>query len=431
MNTDDLRDQYDAFPYPARDPRDEAKRLIVGSPSHLDELNHYVFGGHLARRLAPRRRDDGGEATAPAGPFRVLVAGGGTGDATVMLAQHCANAGIDADILYLDLSEAARAVAEARIQARGLTNVRFRQGSLLDATTLGRFDYIDCCGVLHHLPDPDAGLRALAAALAPGGGIGLMVYGCYGRTGVYPLQDALRRLTAPTPRDGHPAGPHDAGGRVDIARRLVAALPATNWLVRNPFLGDHRRSDADLHDLLLNLRDRAYTVPELYALVDGAGLTVAGWIEPMRYDPATFIADPRLRKRLALLSEPDRAAVAEAVSGAAAKHIAYLVRPEDRAAAPVPNATAIPVLKGADGAAVANAVSAQGWLPVDLAGLSLTLALPRLAVPLLRHIDGRTNLAALHNAVAPDLPWDRFKAQFDAFYATLNGLNMLLLRWPD
>jgi hypothetical protein len=88
--TDRLRAQYEAYPYPARDPRDEAKRLITGSPSHLDELNHYLFGGRLdfARR------------------FRVLVAGGGTGDGTIMLAQHCADAGVPAEITYLDLSDA-------------------------------------------------------------------------------------------------------------------------------------------------------------------------------------------------------------------------------------------------------------------------------------------------------------------------------------
>ena len=35
-----LAAQYEAYPYPARDPRDEAKRLVVGSPSHLREIDH-------------------------------------------------------------------------------------------------------------------------------------------------------------------------------------------------------------------------------------------------------------------------------------------------------------------------------------------------------------------------------------------------------
>jgi hypothetical protein len=65
-----LAAQYEAFPYPQRDPRDEAKRLIIGSPGHLREIDYWVFGAH---RPASR-------------PLNALIAGGGTGDATIMLA---------------------------------------------------------------------------------------------------------------------------------------------------------------------------------------------------------------------------------------------------------------------------------------------------------------------------------------------------------
>ena len=138
-----LAAQYDAYPYPQRDPRDEAKRLIIGSPSHLREVDHWIFG---ARRLAAQ-------------PLRALVAGGGSGDATVMLAQQMTQAGRAGDVTWLDRSAAARRVAEARVAARKLGNVIFQEGSLLDlpGSGLGPFDYIDCCGVLHHLPDPLAG----------------------------------------------------------------------------------------------------------------------------------------------------------------------------------------------------------------------------------------------------------------------------------
>ena len=40
--TDDLvRLQYEDYPYPPRDPADEQKRLITGSPSQICEINHY------------------------------------------------------------------------------------------------------------------------------------------------------------------------------------------------------------------------------------------------------------------------------------------------------------------------------------------------------------------------------------------------------
>ena len=86
-----LRAHYEALPYPARDPADEATRLIAGSPSHLDEINHYVFAGRL---------DLGA-------PFRALIAGGGTGDGAIMLAQQLADGGDGGRVLYTDLSRAA------------------------------------------------------------------------------------------------------------------------------------------------------------------------------------------------------------------------------------------------------------------------------------------------------------------------------------
>lgn len=410
MSIDDLRAQYEAFPYPARDPADERKRLVTGSPSHLDELNHFVFGGRLNF----------------AEPLEVLVAGGGTGDGTIMIAQQMADAGNPGGVTYLDLSDASRSIAEARARARGLSNVRFLRGSLLDLGGLGTFDYIDCCGVLHHLDSPPAGLRSLAAALKPGGGIGVMVYAPLGRTGVYPLQAALRAMTGGmTPTE-----------KVALARRLIGQLPATNWLKRNPFVTDHQASDANLYDLLLHSCDRPYTVPELAALAEGAGLAVSALVEPARYEPATWVKDPRVLKRLEGLTWLERAAWAEQVCGSLTKHIAYLVRPEtlDGAVARPDGAGVVPVLRDLDGPALARGVPPGGVLEVDLAGTVLPLPLPRLAGPMLARIDGRTSLEALHRAVADatggTLAWETFKAQFDQLFAALNGVGKMYLRQP-
>ncbi len=261
-----LRAQYEDYPYPPRDPADERRRLIVGSPSHRLEIDHYCFGG-------------GRDWTAS---FRALVAGGGTGDALIMLAQQLKDAGTPYELTYLDLSRASRAVAEERARIRGFDQIRFVTGSLLDLAELapGPYDYIDCCGVLHHLPDPVAGLKALAAQLAPGGGMGLMLYGALGRTGVYPLQDALRAL-------GRGQPPSE---QVALARRMLAHLPSTNWFLKNPFVGDHQRvGDAALYDLLLHSQDRAYTVPEVVGLLDAAHLAPTGFVEPIRYDPVVYL----------------------------------------------------------------------------------------------------------------------------------------------
>jgi len=410
-----VRAQYEALPYPARDPADEKRRLITGSPSHLAEINHYVFAG--GRDFARS--------------FRALVAGGGTGDGAIMLAQQLAWAGAGGEVVYLDVSRAARAVAEARAEARGLSNIRFVTGSLLDlaALDLGRFDYIDCCGVLHHLADPGAGLAALVGALEPGGGLGLMLYGEYGRAGVYPAQAMLRLLGAP-----EIAG---AGARVGLARRLLDALPETNWLKRNPFVGDHLAGDdAGLYDLLLHSRDRAFTVPEIARLAAGAGLAITGFVEPALYDPLLHVADEDLRARLAALPWIERCAFAELLLGSLKRHVFYAVSEEraEAALARPDGPAAVPVLRDADGPAMARRLKGGGRIKAEVEGVKLTFELPPLAAAILARIDGRRGLGAIHAELAAAQPrgldWLAFKGAFDRLYAALNALNVMLIRRP-
>ena len=177
--------QYEAYPYPPRDPADEAKRLITGSPSRLAEIEHYVIGGRISG----------------VGPLRVLIAGGGTGDATIMLASQLAARAIGAKIIHLDITAASLDIARARAEAQNLDSITFRQASLNDlaALGLGQFDYIDCCGVLNHLEAPAEVLQEMIGALKPEGGIGLMLYGRLGRTGVYEAQSLLRLLADDLP----------------------------------------------------------------------------------------------------------------------------------------------------------------------------------------------------------------------------------------
>jgi len=415
---DRLRDQYEAYPYPARDPADEARRLITGSPSRLDELAHYLFAGRLPA--------GGPAATEPGRPFRALVAGGGTGDGLVMLAQHCADAGVAAEIAYVDLSRAARAIAEARAAARGLSGIEFHTGSLFDLAELapGPFDYIDCCGVLHHLERPEAGLAALVERLAPGGGLGLMVYGRYGRTGVYELQSALASLIEPK------AAP---AAKVAAARRVLDSLPETNRFRRNPFLADHRRSEAGLYDLLLHSRDRAYTVGEVADLLAAAGLAATGFVPPRRYDPARFLADPDLAARAAALDPLDRAALAERLSGAIRTHAVYAVRRDeaaDRVARP-DDPAATPVLRDLDAGAVARTVAAGRPVTFVLDGVRETLAIPPDAAPILAALDGATPLGALRARLSearPGLSETRFDRAWPPLFDTLNGAGFLHLR---
>ena len=64
------------------------------------------------------------------------LAGGGTGDACIMLAQQLIDRRCPGEVVYLDLSTASRQICEARAKARGLRNIQFLTGSLLDLPTM-------------------------------------------------------------------------------------------------------------------------------------------------------------------------------------------------------------------------------------------------------------------------------------------------------
>ncbi len=404
---DPVRRQYEAYPYPARDPREEAARLVTGSPSHLAEVDHFLFAG---------RRDFDK-------PFRALVAGGGTGDAAIMLAQHLADRGGPGEVVHLDLSASSRAVAEARGAARGLSNITFVSGAIEDlpGLGLGAFDYVDCCGVLHHLEDPPAALSILRDALAEGGGMGLMVYGEYGRTGVYPLQTLLRSLRGDLSLDR----------QVDLTRRVLSALPASNWFRRNPFLGDHARGDAELVDLFLHSRDRAYTVPQLAETVATAGLEIVGFIEPARYDPASYLSDPALLDRMAGLSPTERAALAEILAGNMKKHIVYVAPAgagEGRIAGPDPEA--VPRLSRVGARRLAESLRRDPRVKVDFDGILVEAVLPAMAPDILAVIDGRATLREIHADLqnrSPGLDWFAFQAAFAEVQKILGAFNLLWL----
>ncbi len=371
-----VKEQYDTYPYPAREPKDERKRLIQGSPSHPLEIDHYLFGGKRNWRE----------------PIRILVAGGGTGDALVQMAQVLTWANRPYEITYLDLSTSARKIAEARIAERKLKGVSFHTASLLEAPEFGEFDYIDCCGVLHHLPEPDAGFSALAKALAPEGGMGLMVYAPYGRSGVYPLQEAFGALSKDM----------DAKARLKLGKAVLSAVPKAHSFKQNQMLVDHRKSDAGFYDLLLHSQDRPYSVTELCGALAKAGLKPAGFLPEAQYDLDRLL--PEGVERPEGMSDLEAMAVAEKLRGTLKTHVVYATH----AARDVPKARdfsdpwLVPHLRTASGAQLAGLIAKKGKMILDFPTESVTLKLPKEAAALITQVDGVTPLGAIQQRAGLD-----------------------------
>ena len=126
--------------------------------------------------------------------FDVLVAGCGTWQATKFALTHPA-----ARVVAIDISRTSLDHNEALKKKYDLTNLETRQLPIESTGDLEqRFDLIVSTGVLHHLADPGAGLRALRSVLGAEGVMYLMLYAPYGRTGVSMLQDYCRRLGVET-----------------------------------------------------------------------------------------------------------------------------------------------------------------------------------------------------------------------------------------
>lgn len=356
--TDTVRAQYEAFPYPERKPTDERKRLITGSPSLPVEMDHWLWGG--ARDWSQ--------------PLKALIAGGGTGDALIQLAQKLTDAGRAFEITYLDLSHASRRIAEKRAEVRKLQNITFVTGSLLDAGDHGPFDYIDCCGVLHHLPDPQAGFDALAGALKPDGGMGLMVYAPHGRAGVYPLQDAFNALLHDLPPEK----------QLKAAKRIFDRLPDAHPFKRNTRVVDHKNGDAGFYDLLLHSQDRPFTITELLAALNAAGLDYAGSPEPMLYDPTILVGD---LPDMGLIA---RMQLTEDLRGTFKTHVVY-ARPKGQVIAPpLDQPDGVPHLRDVDASALAAHVAKHGGITIDTGGEAFSFAVPKEAAALIAKIDGQT-----------------------------------------
>jgi SAM-dependent methyltransferase len=179
-----------------------------------------------------------------------------------------------------------------------------------------RFDLIVCTGVLHHLADPDAGLRALHSVLRPSGALSLMIYAPYGRTGVYMLQDYCRRI--------------GVGTSDEEIRELLAtldALPRNHPLV--PLLrGSRDAGNVDaLADALLNPRDQSYSVPQLFDFIERNDFTLGRWHWQAPYLPQCgAIALTSHASRLAALPAREQYAAMELWRGTMSSHSVVLHR---------------------------------------------------------------------------------------------------------
>ena len=179
----------------------------------------------------------------------ILIAGCGTGYQAAITALR--NPG--ARVLAVDLSRTSLAYALRRARELGIGRrcVSRRPTSSQLGALADRFDLIECAGVLHHLRDPLAGARVLAALLKSGGVMKLALYSERARRGVI----AARALIARHGLRGDIEG-------VRAARQLVFAEPAGSP-AREVTLGRDFYSASGARDLAMHVQEHRFTTAQL------------------------------------------------------------------------------------------------------------------------------------------------------------------------
>ncbi len=247
--------------------------------------------------------------------YSILVAGCGTSQAAKYAIRSPAAAvtGIDFSAISVQYTK--------RLKRRyQLDNLQLHQLPLERVADLGTsFDQVICTGVLHHLPDPDAGLRALRSVLKPHGAMHLMVYAPYGRSGIYMLQEFCRRV-------GFHAPEGDVRDLLEALRVLPPSHPLTSLLREAPDF----RTEAGLADALLHPQDRAYTVPQLFAWLKANGLTFGRWLRQAPYSLEAGLMS-RIPRALpvAHITPEDQYAAAELFRGNMMRHSAVAYRDDN------------------------------------------------------------------------------------------------------
>ena len=296
-NTDPIYEFYTNHPFPPPISDLEKTREIF-----LDENVHHAEH-HLLWPHKEYRAD-----------LDVLVAGCGTWQAAKYALCHPA-----AHVVATDISPSSLEHTRELTKKYDLNNVDLRQLSVENVSDLDhQFDLIICTGVLHHLVDPDAGLRALRSVLKPDGAMFLMVYAPYGRTGVYMMQEYCRRL-------GIGTSEKEMSDLISVVEELPEFHPLLEGRGGSRKFPNHPMTA----DELLNPRDRAYSVPQLFDYVERHDLRLTRFYWQAAYLPQCgSIATTPHAERLAALPEREQYIQMELWRGLMNNHT-FLAHPSD------------------------------------------------------------------------------------------------------
>jgi len=226
----------------------------------LEQINHYIYNG------SKNNFDN----------YKILVVGVGLGSDIINMS-YLLKTYKNIKLLGIDLSNSSINICKERIGKYNLDNIELIEMSLLDLdpNTHGKFDLIISIGVLHHLENPVDGLNILKNLLEDDGFMSIMVYGKYGRTGIYQMQDLMKKINYNI---------NDYPNKINNFKNIYKQLPQNNWFKKGEHLiSDYNESDEGIVDSILHCQDRCYSIPELFNWINKCDLNIIEFSPDTRF----------------------------------------------------------------------------------------------------------------------------------------------------
>lgn len=193
------------------------------------------------------------------GKLDVLIAGCGTGKHLLSSYNFYGSANFAA----IDISKTSLAYAKRKLIDFNLDDkFQLYHCDILEADKAGGpFDFIECCGVLHHMEDPLAGLQSLSGLLKPNGSIKLALYSRIARQSVYDVREFIQKEGFEPTAEG--------------IRACREKILETKFSSETPFpIYQWRdfKSLSECRDLMFHEQEICYDLNEVEALLNAAGL---------------------------------------------------------------------------------------------------------------------------------------------------------------
>ena len=238
-----VREQYEENPYPRW-------RFSNISPKNnfLSILNNNIYPNKIISNNNNFKRD-------------ILIAGCGTGQQLVSKAVY-----ENSDILAVDLSLSSLSFAKRKMQELNYNNIEFLHSDILNLNNLNKkFSVIECVGVLHHLKDPEKGLKVLLNILEPNGYLKLGLYSEYARKHIVEARKLIKKYNFES-------------NILSIRNfREFVINDKENEVLKKLNYNYDFYSTSNVRDLIFHVQEHRYTIPKISKLLKKYDLEFLGF----------------------------------------------------------------------------------------------------------------------------------------------------------